>query len=127
MAGFAGTKKNFHTVPGEALQTYKDLTASATFDPDDVLLVHRSNSSSSVTLTLPADADANVPVGAIIKLIRYGSGAFVLAAGSGASIVLDSTAYEDTGPSLAHRYAVGFAEKIAANIWLLSGNLTAQA
>jgi uncharacterized protein YaiE (UPF0345 family) len=70
-------------------------------------------------VTLPSDAaDAGIGIGAYFQLCRYGAGAVSFVAGGGATVV--------STPSLALRaqYSTATAVKIAANTYLVAGDLT---
>jgi len=83
---------------------------------DSGKLVTLSNAS-PVTVTLPQDSSVAIPVGERVDFAGIGVGLVTFAAGSGATV--------NGTPSLVTRarYSAATAIKIAANTWLLVGDL----
>ena len=98
-----------------------EVTASATIDANYRGRMVKANSGSSITLTLPN----NLPVGFFIEWERYGSGALIFAAASGATLSSGSS-YDRARV----QYSKGEAHVIAqaANgigaVWSLGGDVT---
>lgn len=127
MAGTTMTKQTLHTaIPNAGHQKVWTKTADYTADPDEVGGLISFNSTSNLNFTLPADADADFPIGDWFDVCRQNTGTVTFVAGSGAALV-KGVSYEITGPSIKERYGIARVQKIAANTWLLSGNLTAEA
>jgi hypothetical protein len=75
------------------------------------------NNASPVTVTLPQDSSVAIPVGERVDFAGIGVGLVTFAAGTGATV--------NGTPSLVTRarYSAATAVKIAANTWLLVGDL----
>lgn len=84
---------------------------------DAVGYVLHSVSTSAVTITLPADATA-IPLETSIPWRAYSTGQITFAAGSGATIYSRGSAFKSAG-----QYAEGSLTKVAANTWLISGDV----
>ena len=76
-------------------------------------------SAGAVTLTLPSDATVPIPVGGRIRFISGTAQACTFAAGAGATI----TKLPARTLAMAGNGAAVWAEKVAANIWSVSGDL----
>lgn len=76
------------------------------------------NNASPITVTLPQDSDVAIPIGGRIDFLVIGAGAVTFAAGTGATV--------NGTPSLVSRaqYSPLSAQKIAANTWVVMGDLT---
>lgn len=84
-------------------------TASYTVAIDDTGRLIEMNSASATTVTVPSTSTAGFPIGAEIKVARYGAGTVALAAASGATL---------RGlTSIANQYGVVTITKRAANEW----------
>jgi len=79
------------------------------------------SNASPVVVTLPSDATSNFPIGAEIDFVWWGVGSCSFA--QGASAVINSSATVPTAPVLRIRYAAATAKKMAANTWLVAGDL----
>jgi hypothetical protein len=79
------------------------------------------SNASPVVVTLPSDATSNFAIGAEIDFLWFGAGSCSFAQGSSATIV--SAATNVTAPVMRIRYSAATAKKIAANTWLVAGNL----
>jgi hypothetical protein len=77
------------------------------------------NSSSAVTLTVPPNSTAAFPIGTSWDIVRMGSGAVTIAAGSG--VTVNAT----PGLKLRAQYSSGTLFKRGTDSWLLIGDLTA--
>jgi hypothetical protein len=80
----------------------------------------RMTSGSANTFTLPADATVNFPLRTSIGISQNGAGQTTFAAGAGAIIQVRGNALKMAG-----QHGVATAIKVAANTWLLTGDLTA--
>ena len=76
------------------------------------------NSGINYTFTLPADADADIPIGRSIPVTRYHAQTLTFAAGAGATVRTPSSLTARAQNSTV------LVRKIAANTYLLSGDLT---
>ncbi|MDF2969670.1 MAG: hypothetical protein K0R61_120 [Microvirga sp.] len=99
-----------------------DKTANFTFALADASTskITRSNSASSVTGTVPPNGTVAFPVNQTINLVRYGTGAFVIAAGTGVTIQKAS----DRALSIRVQYSGATLWKVATDTWVLMGDLT---
>jgi hypothetical protein len=77
------------------------------------------NSSSAVTLTVPPNSTTAYPIGTSFDLVRMGSGAVTIAAGSG--VTVNAT----PGLKLRAQYSSATLFKRGTDSWLLIGDLTA--
>lgn len=82
--------------------------------------VLHSTSATAVTITLPQDSAATIAVEAAIPWRQYGTGQITFAAGTGATLIARGSAFKSAG-----QYAEGVATKVAANTWLISGDVVA--
>lgn len=80
--------------------------------------LYASNASGSVTFTVPPNSSVAFPVGTVIDLARYGSGAMAVAAGAGVTIRSKGGLL-----TLAGQYSTARLVKLLADEWLLSGDL----
>lgn len=83
----------------------------------DVAKLVTVTNASAITVTLPKDATQAVPIGARIDFVQLGAGKITFAAESGATV--------NGTPTLITRaqYSAVTAVKIAANTWLLIGDM----
>lgn len=88
--------------------------------PSDVGKLVTLTNASAITLTLDKDADEAIPVGGEVAFIQLGAGLVTVAAESGATIHNDPNA---TSLAFKGQYGRVLATKIAANTWLLSGDM----
>jgi hypothetical protein len=79
------------------------------------------SNASPVVVTLPSDATSAFPIGAEVDFLWLGVGACSFAQGSSATIVSAGTSVAT--PAMRIRYSAATAKKIAANTWLVVGNL----
>jgi hypothetical protein len=82
-------------------------------------LVLHTTSGSAVTITLPQDSAATIAQEAPIPWRQYGAGQITFAAGAGATLVSRGGATKSAG-----QYAGGTVTKVAANTWLLEGDIS---
>jgi hypothetical protein len=78
------------------------------------------NSSSAVTVTIPTNGSVAFPVGTNVALAALGTGVVDIAGASG--VTIRSTA--GTAPDLSKQYAGAQCWKIAADEWLIIGNVS---
>lgn len=104
--------------PGKAFAPVREYTANMTLGSADGGCFLSINSASDVTVTVPANADVAFPTGSELEICRMGAGSVTIAAASGVTI-------NSVGGnlSIAEQYGSAALKKIAANKWLLSGNL----
>lgn len=76
-------------------------------------------SAAAVTITLPTDASVAIPQEVAIPWRQYGAGQITFAAAAGATLVSRDSAFKSFG-----QYSEGVVTKVAANAWLLSGDIT---
>lgn len=92
------------------------LTASEAHANKAILASHAST---AIVVTLPSNtAEPDLPVGVSIMLVRYGAAAVSFAAGSGATVLATP------GLNLRSQNSMASAIKVAANTWLVSGDVT---
>lgn len=82
------------------------------------------SNSGAITLTVPLEAAVAFPVGAEVKFAQIGAGLVTVTGENGDN---DATVNPAAGGTLAlsGQYASGTLRKIAANTWLLTGDLAA--
>lgn len=78
------------------------------------------NNASAITVTFPQDSDATFAVGKVVDFYTFGAGQVTYAQGTGATLRTSGL----TSKSRA-QYSRQSAQKVAANTWLLSGDLAA--
>lgn len=77
----------------------------------------RAESASTITFTVPNDSSVNFAVGSSIQFFRYGAGAVAFTPASGVTL-------NPTSPrSIRAQWSAGVLVKMAANEWLLTGDL----
>lgn len=105
-------------VPSQTTITSKtaDYTLSSLSERDSMIEV---NSSSAVTITVPPNSSVAYPVGTSIDLLRVGSGAVTIAAGSG--VTLNYT----PGNKLRAQWSSASLFKRSTDTWVLVGDLSA--
>lgn len=79
----------------------------------------RYTGSSSATFTVPTDASVAYPVGTVINIAQYGAGQLTIAGAGGVTVNFTP------GNKTRAQYSVATIIKIAANEWLLTGDITA--
>jgi len=78
-----------------------------------------ANNASAITVTVPPNSSVAFAVGAILQIAQIGAGQVTIAAGSGVTINYTP------GLKLRAQWSVASLVQTAANVWLLSGDLTA--
>lgn len=86
---------------------------------DAIDIVLHSTATSAITVTLPSDATVAIGQESPIPWRQYGTAQITFAAGSGATLVSRGSVFKSAG-----QYAEGVVTKVAANTWLVSGDLT---
>ncbi len=81
--------------------------------------VLRCNSASAQTITIPPEANVNFAIGTVIAIEQYGVGQVTIAAGVGVTINSKSTL------KLSDQYTTLSVRKVAADEWLLIGDMEA--
>lgn len=94
-------------------------TSNYTPNASDANSLIRMSSAGSLVLTLPSDNDSAFPVGATVGIVRAGSGAVTVGAGSGASVS------GTPGLNLRDQDSFATAIKTAPNTWLVAGDVVA--
>jgi hypothetical protein len=92
--------------------------ASYTFVAGDAGKFIEMNSGSALTFTVPADGTVNFAVGTQIHLLRVGAGGVNVAAASG--VTINAT----PGLNLRAQWSGATLTKRAANVWVLTGDLS---
>lgn len=95
-----------------------NVTASRALALTDAGCMLCVDSTSDIVLTIPADADVAFPLYTELEIGRLGSGAVSFAVANGATLLS-----VDSAVSIAAQNACVGLKKIAANKWLLTGNL----
>ena len=93
-------------------------TLTATTERDNLFTV---TSGSSSTFSIPTDASVNYPIGTSIDIVQLGTGQVTIAAVTPGT----TNVYYTPGNKLRSQYSSATITKIAANTWLLTGDLTA--
>lgn len=103
-----------------AVQTINNQTGT-TYTPTltDLGALVTCTNAAAITITLPQDADLTIPIGGFIEFVPLGVGMITFVAGTGATVLTADTAVTRKTNSVA------LAEKIAANTWLVVGDLAA--
>jgi hypothetical protein len=101
-----------------ATPTKRTITGNYTLVAADIDFVLHVTSPTAVTITLPSDATAAIGQETEIKWRAYDVGQITFAAGSGATILSRLGAFRSARP-----YASGTITKVAANTWLVDGDL----
>ena len=76
------------------------------------------NNAAANTLTVPPNSSVAFPVGTIIQVVQLGAGQTAIAAGAGVTINNSSSLTARV------RYSTMLLTQVAANVWVLSGDLT---
>lgn len=86
-------------------------------DATDIVL--HTTAASGFTITLPQDSAVSIAQEIPIPWRQYGAGQITFAAGTGATLVSRGGATKSAG-----QYAGGSLTKVAANVWLLEGDIS---
>jgi hypothetical protein len=105
-------------VGGSTSVTQRVVTANYTLVTADASSVLHVTASSGIVITLPQDSAASLDIETAIPWRQVGAGQIVFAAGAGAVLRSRGSAFKSAG-----QYAEGLITKIAANTWLLSGDV----
>lgn len=116
--GLASLDGNGKVTPGQASAQIVSVTTNKTLALTDAGTLQRVNSSSALTITIPSNASVAFPVGAEVEILRYGSGDVTISPGSNVTIRC-----AETSRRIAKQYGGVSLKKLAANEWLLMGNL----
>jgi hypothetical protein len=96
-------------------------TTYTTVLADNGKLVTQTNSS-PITTTIPPNSSVAYPVGAQINVVQLGTGQVTFAQGAGVTIV--STGVTASAPALRAQYSTATAIQIAADNWLVIGDIS---
>ena len=116
--GLASLDGNGKVTPGQASAQIVSVTTNKTLALTDAGTLQRVNSSTALTITIPSNASVAFPVGAEVEILRYGSGDVTISHGSNVTIRC-----AETSRMIAKQYGGVSLKKLAANEWLLMGNL----
>jgi hypothetical protein len=114
---------NFHQdvqdkIGALATPTKRTITGNYTLVAADADMILHVTAAAAVTITLPSDVSASIPQEAAIPWRQYGAGQITFAAGAGATVLSRLVAFRSARP-----YAAGTVTKVAANTWLVDGDL----
>lgn len=87
-------------------------------DIDSTIVV---NASGSTTLTIPHDDTVNLPIGSVVEILPYGSGAVVISPASGVTLL--SIGGQTGSRTSAEQYSSVFVRKLNGNEWVVQGLL----
>lgn len=90
-----------------------------TFVLADAQRLTRAGNAAAQTYTIPPNSTVAYPIGVELIALRYGAGALTFVAGAG--VVLQNPA---SAASARARYSIISAIQIAANEWVMTGDLT---
>jgi hypothetical protein len=100
--------------------TKRVITGAYTLVAEDAVdMVMHSTSALALIIALPSDANAGIGQEIPIPWRQYGAGQITFANGPGAALISRGSAFKSAG-----QYAEGEFTKVAANTWLLSGDIT---
>lgn len=117
--GLASLDGDGKVTPGQASAKIVSVTANKTLVLTDAGTLQKVNSSNARTITIPTNSSAAFPVGTEIEILRYGSGDVTISPESNVTIrCAKSSPYRITD-----QYGGVSLKKLAANEWLLMGNL----
>lgn len=97
-------------------------TASYTLVMADAFstLIKLTHASVAITLSIPTDASVAFPVGTVIPIVQYGAAQVTVAAVTPGTTTVNGT----PGLKLRTQYSTATLTKMAANEWLVAGDLT---
>lgn len=96
-------------------------TAARIIGPDDIGRLITLSSGSGLACTLPKDSDEpRIPIGATGRVMQLGAGLVTMTAGSGATVRASGLTLKAL-----QQYSVMTWEKIAANTYVVYGNVAA--
>lgn len=104
--------------------TLNDQTATytAVLADADLKLV-RMNVSTANNFQIPTDANVNFAVGTVINVTQLGTGQTTIQAVTAGTTTLVSTGASAAAPKLRARYSAASCIKVAANSWLIVGDI----
>jgi hypothetical protein len=106
---------------GDPKLTINQQTASYTAVLADAAKLVEISSSSATTFSIPTDASVNFPVGTQISILQTGSGQVTIAAVTSGTTTVNAT----PGLKLRAQWSAATLIKRAANLWVVTGDLTA--
>jgi hypothetical protein len=109
-------------VASQATATVKYIHGTAyTLTEDDIgkCLVQAYDGTEALTITLPS----GFPLGSEVEIMRYGTPAVTIAAGSGASIRAAGYGTDISSVSIANRYGVVALKRVYSANWIASGDI----
>ena len=116
--GLAGLDANSKLSAEQASARIVSVTANKTLALTDAGCLQKVEGSSPRTITIPTNSSAAFPTGTEIEILRYGSGSVTIAAASGVTLRCAEATH-----TIAKQYGGVSLKKLAANEWLLMGNL----
>lgn len=101
--------------------TKNSVSTSYTLVAGDVtdVIIH-STAAGAINITVPQDSAATIAQEIAIPWRQYGAGQLTFVAGTGATLISRGSVFKSAG-----QYAEGVLTKVAANTWLLSGDIVA--
>lgn len=106
---------------GVSFANYRAPTANDTLALDDAGGLVSLVKGTAGTVTIPPASDVDFAIGNRIAIMQGGAGAVTVTAGNGVTLRVDATFTAVT----AGTYSMCFITKIAANEWVLNGELVA--
>lgn len=106
------TPGSFNSINAQVGTTYTPVLA----DAKNVLMT--MDNASAITLTIPANASVAYPINSILTWVQLGAGTVTAAPDTGVTLLSRGSLLDTAG-----QYAVVTAVKIAADTWLVTGDL----
>jgi hypothetical protein len=106
---------------GDPKLTINQQTASYTAVLADAAKLVEISSSSATTFSIPTDASVNFPIGTQISILQTGTGQVTIAAVTSETTTVNAT----PGLKLRAQWSAATLIKRAANLWVVTGDLTA--
>jgi hypothetical protein len=114
-------RKDYADTKIARIYTKNSVSANYTLVAADAIdVVLHTTAASGITITLPQDSAATIAQDISIPWRQFGAGQITFAAGTGATLISLGSVFKSAGQN-----ARGRLVKVAANTWLLSGNITA--
>jgi hypothetical protein len=82
------------------------------------------NNASANTLSIPTDASVNFPIGTQINVLQIGAGQTTIQAVTAGTTTIVSTGGTAAAPKLRVRYSSATCIKLAANSWVVMGDIS---
>ena len=121
MTYVSGVSKWQNVSPSSTTPAKRSISGNYTLIAGDATgIILHATASSAITITLPQDSTATIGIESAIPWRAYGNGQITFIAGTGATLVSRDSVFKSAG-----RYAEGLVTKVAANTWLLSGDIVA--